>query len=179
MPVPAEEYMEFISFDRAGNSSGAGGTGGGFVAYEIPLPVSENEQIAMAIHMIDIDICPVTDLENESVEGHYYRIAMLSTWQPLVAEDVGRGGRYDAGVLWHNEWMKNTEETLLSVTTYPLQFRPSVIYYNPPILIARRSLWLGIISNAYTDGDVRGKIGYTLRKVSRDKFIDAMLPYQP
>jgi len=169
-----DEYMEFI-FSPMNDVQGLGPAGGygAFNQKEIYMPVSENEQLACIIHQVEFytsHVYPADGVQvamNASLSKHFRSsFSTIGSDFGMLAyytEDYGFG--LDSGTL-SDYWTRKT--------------RPDsgmLWKFDPPLLIAQRTLYHGARTYNMPEANqvAHLRIGYTLRKVSKDAFIAALV----
>ena len=141
-----------------------------YVEDAYPMPVSENENLAMLIHKImmrpgEPDLIASTKTEND--------VQLTSQSNP-------------APVAWHDESVimrRDVSYNFLGViTTAPVEWEtspmPHIEYYDPPLLYARRNMYLGVLGKNNGVGVVMNcyvYVYYTVEKVSKEAFIAALV----
>ena len=127
---------------------------------EIRTPVSKTEELAMLIHMIETKVikCPMEDLQTREASCHLAE----------CPSDHVRGIEEPECLYHHGVWSEAgySEGTL----TEHSQFYTKEIdrqVFNPPILYAKDSIYLGVIcDNPVNLTTATCRIGYTLERVS-------------
>ena len=122
-------------------------------------PASKTEKMAVLIHQIHL-FCPIA----KTAEGECK--AAVSDRQLELTSDVDVG---EPNVITKMECFNLTTPTEWHAEEH--QFT----YYNPPILYARRKIWLTIAVAGATNKKASAIIGYTLEKVSQEDFIAALV----
>ncbi len=122
-------------------------------------PTSKTEKMAMLIHQIHL-FCPIA----KTAEGECK--AAVSEQQLELSSDVDLG---EPHVI--------TKMECFALTTppevHPVEHQFS--YYSPPILYAKRKIWLTIAVAGATNKKASATIGYTLEKVTQEDFISALV----
>lgn len=158
-----EEYMEFIVSEI---TQGASNT---YAEREIPMPVSENENLAVVVHKVDIALShPGTSDDN-------YAEVYTSLHERPESNVVTRGAV--GGIAYHRVVLEagTAEGTLSEYATWFGSLEYTELYL-PPVLVARRAIYVGINSGGCSVvKQCNCRIGYTIRKISRDAFIAALV----
>ncbi len=136
------------------------------------VPTSETEQMALLVHRIEWEGNVPVGVVAAAIGIDLYLTTTMATPAglashidfPSLIDQYMRMGRYGT--------------TIDDILDSDLQRQFEVHRFDPPILIAQRTLYLTIHTSASTvinDGAVR--IGYTLEKVSQAAFIAALVAH--
>jgi hypothetical protein len=146
--------MEFM---RIETDSAAGPTE--VLSQGFDTPTSKTEKMAMLIHQIHL-FCPVA----KTAEGEV-KVA-VSDHELTLSSDVDLG---EPGVITKMECF------VLSTPTEVQSLEHRIQYFSPPILYAKRQIWLTVAVAGATGKRASATIGYTLEKVSQEDFISALV----
>jgi hypothetical protein len=161
-----DRYMEFL------NASVRQSAANTYTQEEVDLPVSENENLAMLIHRIDLFV-DTPDI----VDATWTRVAGQLTW------------RSEAGMIWWDDpsLIARLDEDIstgqaqgtLSEFFDHRRLGANVYIFQPAVLVAQRQIFIA------TDGDgcaaamgCVARIGYTIEKVSKEAFISSLVGYR-
>ena len=158
MVSKSERFMEFL------RANGTPGAANGFKNVEIKVPASKTESLAMLIHRIDFYLDPEEDLD---APAHADKL----TWQLCSSEQSAIIPINNSAIVDMAQLYDLLVTSGLAALTFPI-----VHEFNPPILYAKDTLYLGIQTVGQGDADTMGvRVGYTLEKVTKDQFIEALV----
>lgn len=163
----AEEFMEFIVDGVAITGAGPGGGYSAVAEAEINMPVSENENLAVCIHHVDFypsTLVPEDASQNELEGGLSRRSGFQTTTRDLIAQYA---------VIYTNGQAQGT----LTEYAHMVERGSRLWDFAPPILIAQRTLYFFARNFNNVTQTMNVRIGYTIRKVSKDVFIAALVSY--
>lgn len=138
---------------------------GVFKETEIHTPTSKTEKMAMLIHKV------MFEGDDTQCEDPGWHATIIGLWNQSGSLGVGINDPRTM-MIWKRFQRK-------SVNFQEMEMGPRVFDFDPPILYARSSIYLGIRQTnsgagvAVKTGDVI--IGYTLEKVSERDFISALI----
>lgn len=160
-----ERFMEFIHADVTSSATGDAGV----EAAEIHMPVSENENLACLIHRVDflVNMLLTADL---AAATNIWRGGSLNTFPAADHADMLIGV---PGCLAMYIWGATTS----AAGVLSNQEGERAWLFDPPLLIARRQLYVAAYRSVgvANDTNCRINIGYTVEKVSKDAFIAALV----
>jgi len=169
---PNEEYLEFLMAPM--NDVLGTGVAGGYSAYvqhEVYLPTSENEQLAFILHMVEFHDSHIIPSDAEQVSCHSILTKESHSSQPTVGYNADVIAQYFQG------YGCGQDSGALSDYVIPLHRGAVIQWFDPPILIARRVIYHGgrTYNMPIANSVHHLRLGYTLRKVSKDAFIAALV----
>lgn len=122
-------------------------------------PTSKTEKMAMLIHMVHL-FCPIPKTQDGEVK------TAVSDRELSVTGDVDLG---EPGIITKMECFT------LSTPTEVQSPEHQITYYDPPILFAKRQIWLTVAVAGATNKRASAHVGYTLEKVSQEDYISALV----
>ncbi len=147
-------FMEFMRMETARAAGPSEVLSEGF-----DTPTSKTEKMAMLIHQIHL-FCPIAKTADGEVK------VAISEHELELSSDVDLG---EPGVI--------TKMECFALTT-PAEIHPvehQITYYRPPILYAKRKIWLTVNVEGATNKKASATVGYTLEKVTQEDFISALV----
>lgn len=158
--------MAFMEFVRGSVTETGANT---FTEAEIPVPTSKTEELAMLIWRVLItqDSPDIEDAQSNSTT------AQLTT-RSVTAQILHTDPAFIAQKLLNI--IAGTVQGSLSEYMFFKMEPESQQYFDPPVLFAKSSLWINLlgVGNSNAKG-ARFVIGYTLERVSREEFIEALV----
>lgn len=152
------DFMEFLELNSGTVTSGVAAN------VSLDLPVVPDERIALLIHKLDFQVTEMTPAVSVS--------ALLR-----AGLNLAEGAFLAENSLCLAEYLEQV--TAIDATARAGAHRQSgnQHYFNPPILIARSSLWLYVWSDGSHEStfEVNVKIGYTLARVPLDRMLRALV----
>lgn len=135
---------------------------------DMPLPVSENENLAVLVHRIEFEVNVPTAIFNAAIGVD----AFLSKSQTMPTPPyIAKSEIVDSYQRMFRMWTVND-----AFMDGGMGIQQAIHLFDPAILIARRTLYLHINSSATTVlNDATCRLGYTIEKVSKDAFIAALV----
>lgn len=134
------------------------------------VPTSRTELMAMLIHKVEL---LTGDFPRIKAEGTYPYFFGLSSREPLGMLPLLLN---EPGSIAYAEYNMIFIETALTNMITHMGTSYTVFYYDPPVLVARDTLWLSGYGEypGFIMG-LRVKVGYTLEKVPERDFINALV----
>lgn len=136
----------------------------------IPTPVSKTEELAMLIHMIEWH----TD-DPQCTEGDYASV-LTGLYSQSQSGAVGLQYPDTIDAYQQSIMLGRYQGTLSEYFEYYKD--PQVKHFDPPILYAKSFIYHGVQGVQQPAGALKTsvlRIGYTLEKVTKDAFIDALV----
>ncbi|MBA7706001.1 hypothetical protein ES703_114845 [subsurface metagenome] len=150
--------MEFLTLFHRGGAAGILTEG------EIPLPTSANENLAVLIHQIDL----MVTIPSDGIEN----LGALSTVSYIHMAESFPNSAMPGMLIKREVYMV---ESGVTGQHFQVNQEHFMKYFDPPVLVAKNKLYVIQKSAGCADKSVDAVIGYTLEKVSKDDFIDALV----
>jgi len=161
-----DRFMEFIVADVTDTAPADIGV----ASVPIQMPVSENENLAVLIHKVNFLLNAILTADLAAAASGINRQAGLCTFPPASHADmlIGVDGCLAMQIIW---WTQSANGDMTGEEGH------GKWNFDPPILVARRQLYLGAQRSAGIGSatNARVQIGYTVEKVSRDAFVAALV----
>ena len=163
------EYLNFLRFTVDESAAAT------FTQQELDTNLSAERGVLMEIHSIEFEFLD-SILMREVAAGASEQIICQITRESKSANATLN----DADVI-AKAWHQISRSAAIGTDAGPLYFTPDSmikIDFPLPIPYVKPSIFVGIVATIATATRVRGRIGYTIRDIARDEFLELLVALQ-
>lgn len=162
--MPKDDYMNFVS------SQVNPPTNATWECDEIVTGCAARSQLIMAIHQIEWLLDFKGDAIGDEMDGY------LGTRDLQGIADVNAGLWAGTGAGYTIDHVERRDQQMVAAaaTGNKEMIQPIIHKFDPPIAVAHSKLFLGGFTNGVLAQNVACRIGYTMRKVKTDEWLEAL-----
>ena len=163
------QYLNFLRFSLDESAAAT------YTSLEIDTNLSAERGIMMEIHSLEVEFT-TGDLLREVAQAASEQIMVQLTREEKAAELTFN----DADMIAKLE-RRISRAATIGTDAGPLWFpseRRAIINFPLPIPYVKPSIFIGVLATHATAGQVRGRIGYTLRDIDREEFLELLVALQ-